>query len=100
MCATWRERTRLLRRHLRRRDELRHPLVAALEIVAVHRLELGLRERVRRGTREQRVAPGPKPPELLDMAEPLHPVEEDVALQERRIGGVQQRVAGTVEERA
>src|SRR5258707_2206703 len=41
-----------------------------------------------------------QPRELLDMAERRHPVEEGVALQERRVGRVDQRVPGAVEERA
>src|SRR6516162_3517659 len=43
----------LFRGDLRCRDELRHPLLSAFKVLAVHRLELGRRERVRRWALEQ-----------------------------------------------
>src|SRR5216683_1633907 len=76
----------LRRRCLRGLDELRHPAVAATQTLAVHRLELGWREGVGRRPRHQRVAPRLDARELLDDAELPDPVEEDIALQERRIG--------------
>src|SRR6266851_8227988 len=65
----------LLRRCPRRIDELRDPFVAALEGRAIHRLELGWREGMRRRAPEQRVAPRTEAREFLEMAELLHPVE-------------------------
>ncbi len=52
---------------------------------------------MRRRPCEQSRAPGPEPRKRLDMAEPLHPVEEGVALQERRVGGIDQRITRAVE---
>ena len=50
--------------------------------------------------REQRLAPGFEAGEALDQAERFHPIQKIVALQERRIGRVDQRVFGAVEKRA
>src|SRR5262249_3996229 len=44
-----RNRSALFRGDLRCRDELRHPLLSPFKVLAVHRLELGRREGVRRG---------------------------------------------------
>src|SRR5438477_12512599 len=73
-------------------DELRDIAFAAPHTLAVHRLELGLREGVGRRPRHQRVGPGLDPRVFLDEADRLYPVEEHVALQERRVGGGDQRV--------
>src|SRR5439155_23729124 len=91
-------RSRLLRGGPRGLDELRYPLVAALQPVTVHRLELGGREGMRRLAIEERFHPRFQARELLYMAELLDPVEEVVALQERCVSGVDQRIFGAVEE--
>src|SRR5713101_5896775 len=93
-------RARLFRGGPRRFDEPRHPLVAASEALAIHRLELGGREGMRRLTIEKCLHPRFQARELLDQAELLDPVEEVVALQEGRIGSVDQRVFSAVEEGA
>jgi len=62
-------------------------------------LEFVRRERMRRGTPHQCFGPRLQPREFLDVAERADAVEEEVALQERRIGGVDQRIGGAVEER-
>src|SRR5215472_2828770 len=95
-----RNRSALFRGDLRCRDELRHPLLSPFKVLAVHRLELGRWEGVRRGALEQCRAPSLEPRKRLDMAELLHPVQEEVALQEWRVGGVHQRILGAVEEGA
>src|SRR5712675_203640 len=89
---------RLLRRHRRGVDELRQPLVAALHVRSIHRLELGRRERVRRGTRHHGVGPRLEAREFLDVAELADPVQEDIALQEGRVAGVHHRIGVAVEE--
>src|SRR6266849_1866962 len=76
----------LFRGDLRCRDELRHPPLSAPEVLAVHRLELSRREGVRRWALEQCRGPSLEARKLVDMAELPHPVQEEVALQERRIG--------------
>src|SRR5258708_16024692 len=77
----------LFRGDLRCCDELRHPLLSAFKVLAVHRLELGRRGGVRRWALDQCCAPSLEPRECLDMAELLHPVQDEVALQEWRVGG-------------
>src|SRR6202030_3333405 len=89
----------LLRRNRRVGDELRRPHLAALQVGAVERLEFGLGEGMSRGTRHQRAGPGLEPRECLDCTERLDAIEEHIALQEWRIGGVNQRIFGAVEER-
>src|SRR5262249_41085524 len=84
----------LFRGDLRCRDELRHPLLSAFKVLAVHRLELGRRKGVRRWALEQCCAPSLEPRKCLDAAELLHPVQEEVALQEWRVGGVHERIIG------
>src|SRR5215831_18220933 len=87
----------LFRGDLRCRDELRHPPLSAPEVLAVHRLELSRREGVRRWTLEERCGPRLEARKLVDVAELPYPVQEEVALQERRVGGVHQRILGAVE---
>src|SRR5260370_8205440 len=72
----------LFRGDLRCRDELRHPLLSAFKVLAVHRLELGRQEGVRRWALEQCRAPSLEPRKRLDMAKLLHPVQQEVALQQ------------------
>src|SRR5215469_16426746 len=91
---------RLLRGGPRRLDKPRHPLVAALQAVAIHLLELSGWEGVRRGTVEQRFHPCLQPRVLLDETELLDTVEEVIALQKRRIGRIDERIFGAVEEGA
>src|SRR6516162_8055823 len=68
-------RDRLFRGCSRGLDKPRHPLVAAPQTLAVHRLELGCREGVRRIPLEKRFHPCLQPRESFDMAELLDPVE-------------------------
>src|SRR5579859_1944842 len=82
------------------RDELRGPDFAAFQIGAVQRLELGLREGMRRRPREQRLGPGFEPRIFVDDAERLYAIEVEITLQEWRICSVDQRIFGAVEERA
>ena len=52
------------------------------------------------GRCHQRVGPGLQPRIFLDQADRPDAVEEEIALQERRIGGIDQRIFRAVEERA
>src|SRR5258706_7416740 len=61
-------------------DELRQPGIALLQVGAIHRLELGLRERVGRGALHQGLGPRLEARVLVHDAELLDAVEEDVAL--------------------
>ena len=89
----------LLRRHRRVGDELRNPFVPALDVRPVQRLEFGLGERMRRGPLQQRLRPRLQPRVFPDQADRPDAVEEEIALQERRIGGVDQRIFRAVEQR-
>src|SRR5271156_290055 len=60
---------RLFGRGSDRLDKARHPFVATPEAVAVHRLELGRRERMGRRPLPQCLAPRLEPRVILDMAE-------------------------------
>src|SRR5258708_32036724 len=88
---------RLFGRDRNTRNKLRHPFVAAREIEAVQGLELVRRKGVRRRALHQSRGPCPETREFLDMSDPLYPVQEEIALQERRVGGVHQRVPAAVE---
>jgi hypothetical protein len=55
---------------------------------------------MRRSAREQGFAPCLEAREFLDVAEGFDAIEEGVALEERRVGGVDQRIGGAVEEGA
>src|SRR5258708_36562175 len=90
----------LLGCRLRCIDELRDPLVAALEGRAVHRLELGWREGMRRGAPQQHVAPCLETRELLEMPERLHAAGEMRTLQGRRISRVEPPGGLAIERRA
>src|SRR5262245_36664892 len=91
-------RSGLLRGGSRWLDKLRDPLVAAAQTLAIHRLELGRREGMRRGARKQRFHPRLQSGVFLDLTKLLDPVEKIIALQKRRVSGVDQRIFGTVEE--
>jgi len=73
-------------------DKLRQPLVAQPDVAAVQRLELAGRKRMRRRPRDQRVGPSPELGEVLNVTDPLHVVEEEIALQKRRVGSVHKRI--------
>src|SRR6185312_17139128 len=51
------------------------------------------------GTLDERLRPRLEPWEFVDDAERLDAVEEEVALQERRVGGIDQRILCAVEQR-
>src|SRR5215831_19860323 len=53
-----------------------------------------------RWARHQRLAPSLEARVVLDQADRPNAVEEEVALQERRVAGIDQRVGRAVEERA
>ena len=67
---------------------------------AIELLELGGREASGSMAAPPEPRPRTEPRELLDVAELADAVEEKIALQERRIGGIDQPVSGAVEERA
>src|SRR5579863_4139942 len=79
-------------------DELRQVAAALAQALAVHRLELGLREGMGRGALHQRVGPGLEARVFRHDADLLDMVEEDVALQERRIGRVDEGIRRAIEE--
>src|SRR5947207_13025552 len=84
----------------RRLDELRHPGIAPLYIRPVHRLELGLGEGMGRGAVHDGLGPRLQPRIVFKLTDRLDAVEEQIALQEGRIGGIDQRVSGAVEKGA
>src|SRR6202035_3535302 len=83
-----------------RLDELGDPLVAAPHGLAIELFEFGGREGVGRWARHQGLAPRLEAREAFDMAELPDAVEEKIALQERRVGGIDQSVFGAIEEGA
>src|SRR5271165_2105447 len=83
-----------LRCRLRSVDELRDPFVSPLHHVAVHRLILDRWKAMGRWTLSQGHCPGFQPRELVDMADLSDPLQEEMALQEWRIGGIHQGIAG------
>src|SRR5215469_15366867 len=83
-------RVRLLRGGPCRFDKPRYPLISVLQAVPVHRLKLSEGKGVCGGALKKRLHPCLQPRELLDMSELLDSVEEVVALQERRVGGIDQ----------
>ena len=52
-----------------------------------------------RVTIEKCCAPRFEPREFFDVPEPLDAIEKYIALQKRRVGGIDQRVLGTIEKR-
>ena len=80
-------------------DELRQIFLPQLHVQPIKPLELRLRERMRRGPLHQRLGPRLHAREFLDQAERLDAVEVVIALQERRIGRIDQRIFRAVEER-
>src|SRR5215470_18903923 len=97
---TCRPRKLLLRRDRHLGDILRNPGFPALHVGTIERLELAFREGMRRRLFDQCLGPALEPWISVDDTERLNAIEEEIALQERRIGGVHQRVFRAVEERA
>ena len=75
-------------------------IIAALYVRPVERLELGFGKRMGRGPLHQRVRPGLEPRIFFDDADRLDAVEKVIALQERRVAGIDQRKFRAVEERS
>src|SRR6516165_12368465 len=88
---TCRSRKLLLRRDRHLGDILRNPGFAALHVGTIERLELAFREGMRRRLFDQCLGPALEPWISVDDTERLNAIEEEIALQDRRIGNAGHR---------